>query len=318
MCAGPSFSPQQAKGKRLPDDRPVTSSETQESNLSDTITLKLVDSEGLPVSGAKVGTHVHSRDDTFFGLLKWSLRGYAINISDEQGQITLTPQKLFFQLAPSGRTMGLCTLHEGRKIGAIFDIAKNDKRQVIELTLVPVCHVHGKLESKDLKKVGRPAPEIGPIKAWKNGTPVTLSELIGKAVVVHFGGKAPSTSKSLRQLAELHEEFESKGLVIIALYNSVSMEAWEKELVKNNERYGGQREIPFRVAVDGGESSYYEESDKIRLGATYADYDITSLPTTILIDVHGMVVGQFGVYDIREKLGPVLGIAIKAKRRTWR
>ena len=47
-------------------------------------------------------------------------------------------------------------LHEERRIGATCEISKDDKRQVIELALEPVCHVHGKLDSEDLKKVGRP------------------------------------------------------------------------------------------------------------------------------------------------------------------
>jgi len=386
----------------LLDERPAVSRKRQESKLSDTMTLKLVDSNGVPVSGAKVGTHVNSRGvTTSNSFLKISLGGYASKMSNLHGEITLTPKKLAHPSWPVYRKIGLYILHEERKIGAVCEIARDDFRKAIELTLVPVCHVYGKLESKDLKRVGRPltwtwahlswnrdsdqimshpseeqekrfaflappgvyqlfaygggdgadtkfvrpiievkpgqseldmgvidlpstkssvligrqAPEIGPIKAWKNGAPVRLSQLKGKAVIIHFGGKAPSTNQSLRRLVELHEEFENKGLAIIALYNSTSMAALEREWKRNYERYGGEPEVPFRIAVDGGESSFYERTGKIRLGATYAIYGITGT-TNILIDPDGKVAGQFHYSDIREKLGAVLGITIKPERRT--
>ena len=300
-------------------------SDKQVDEIPDKIILKLVDSEGLPVSSAKVGTNVRSRDvSTLNSILNWSLRGTDQNISSRQGEITLTREKLFPPFWAEGRNVSLYILHEERKIGAICEIAKDDKQQVIELNLEPVCHVYGKLDSEGLKKVGRaltwtnvymswnrdshgvmshmsdeqrfeffvppgeyelnaygsgegtstkhvspkvevkpgqseldmgvidlpatklstmigkPAPEIGPIKAWKNGSPVKLSELKGKAVIIYFDGDSPNTSRDLPRLVELHEEFENQGLVIIALYNSPSMQDLQKKWAEVYEKYGGE------------------------------------------------------------------------------
>ena len=149
---------------------------------------------------------------------------------------------------------------------------------------------------------GKPAPEIGPIKAWKNGPPVKLSELKGKIVIIYFDGTSPNTSRDLPRLVELHEEFENQGLVIIALYNSSSMEDLQNKWAEVYERFGGESDVPFRVAVDGGEPSFYEGTDKIRLGATYATYDITSDPTGILINSDGKVAGKLNLYEAKKKL----------------
>ncbi len=370
---------------------------------SDKIVLRLVDSEGLPVSGAKVGTNVRTRDEQVLGSnLSWSLRGNDHNISDEWGEIELIREKLFLSWWPVERKAGLYILHEGRKIGAVCDISRDEERNVIELTLEPVCHVHGKLDSEGLKKVGRPlrwtnvymgwskdnwgilshsseeqrfeffvspgeyeldaygsgegaptkhvgpkaiveagqseldmgvvdlpatklatligkpAPEIGPIKAWKNGSPVKLSELKGKAVIIYFDGDSPNTSRDLPRFVELHEEFENQGLVIIALYNSASMEELEKKWVEVYEKYGGESDVPFRVAVDGGEPSFYEVSKRIRLGQTYATYDITADPTPILIDPEGKVVGELNLFQMKETIQKMLGVTIEPELAGWR
>ena len=367
------------------------------------IILKLVDSEGMPVAGARVGTNVRSRDKLVLNSnLYFSLSGDDHNISSKWGEITLSRKQLFSPQWSEDRKRALYILHEERKIGAICEIAKDDKQQVIELTLEPVCHVYGKLDSEGLKKVGRPltwtnvylswnrdshgvmshsseeqrfefyappgeyelnaygsgegastknaspkiviepgqseldmgvidlpatklstligkpAPEIGPIKTWKNGSPVKLSELKGKAVIIYFDGDSPNTSRDLPRLVELHEEFENQGLVIISLYNSPSMEDLQKKWVEVYEKYGGEPDVPFRIAVDGSESSFYEGTDIIRLGATYATYDITGDPTGILIDTDGKVAGKLNLSDAKKKLETMLGATIEPELATWR
>jgi len=367
------------------------------------IILKLVDSEGLPVGGAKVGTNVRSRDKLSLNSnLYFSMSGDDKNISSKWGEITLSRKQLFPPHWTEDRKRPLYILQEDRKIGAICEVAKDDNQHVIELTLVPVCHVHGKLDSEGLKEIGRPltwtnvymswnrdshgvmshmsdeqrfeffvppgeyelnaygsgqgastkdsdpkivieagqseldmgtinlpatklstligkpAPEIGPIKAWKNGPPVKLSELKGKIIIIYFDGTSPNTSRDLPRLVELHEEFENQDLVIIALYNSSSMEDLQNKWAEVYEKYGGESDVPFRVAVDGGEPSFYEGTDKIRLGATYATYDITSDPTGILINPDGKVEGKLNLYEAKKKIETMLGITVEPEFATWR
>ena len=76
--------------------------------------------------------------------------------------------------------------------------------------------------------IGKQAPKIGPIKAWKNGSPVTLEDLKGKPVVLYFDSDSPNTSRDLPELVKLHDQFAGQGLTIISLDNSPSMDALEQ------------------------------------------------------------------------------------------
>ena len=368
---------------------------------SNVIVLRLVDSDGRPVAGAKAGTNVRTRDISVLGSnLSWNLRGKENNVSNELGEITLTRDNLFTPSWPVERKLALYVLHEDRLIGATYMTSRDGKSEEIELTLEPVCHVHGKLSSEGLKKIGRPltwtnvymywdrdsfgvlsqmsenqrfeflvppgrytlntygsgegsrtkhlypeievkanqseldlgvidlpptkitsligkpAIEFCPIKAWKNGPPVKLADLKGKAVIIYFDGDSPNTSRDLPRFVDLHNQFADKGLVIIALYNCPDMEYLDKKWIEIYERFGGVTDVPFRVAIDGGESTFYEDTDKERLGATYGAYDITGDPTTILIDPDGKIVGSLNLYKAKEILEEMLGV--KPALPTWR
>ena len=378
-------------------------SDKQINEIPGKIILKLVDSEGLPVGGAKVGTNVRSRDKLSLNSnLYFSLSGDDKNISSKWGEITLSRNHLFPPHWSENRRRPLYILHEERKIGAICEVAKDDKQHVIELTLVPVCHVHGNLGSEGLKKAGRPltwtnvymswnrdshgvmshmseeqrfeffvppgeyelnaygsgegastkhtdhkiviqpgqseldmgvidlpatklstmigkpAPEIGPIKTWKNGSPVKLADLQGNLIILCFGGGYPSTSRDLPRLVELHEEFEDAGLVIITLYNCESMEQLEQRFKEVSEKYGGGPDVPFRIAVDGGKGRPIEGTDRTIPGATYATYDISSYPTTVLIDRKGKIVEKLNLSGAKSKLEKILGVTIEPELATWR
>lgn len=382
--------------------RSEESSDGQAREISARITLRLVDSDGLPVSGAKVGTNVDTRDVAVLNSnLSWSLRSKDTNTSNPMGEITLTRDRLFPPSWSADRKVGIYALHEGRRIGAICEIAKDDKRQVIELKLEAVCHVHGRLDSEGLKEVGRPlrwtnvymsrlgddsrilshssdeqrfefsvppgeyelyaygsgdgtstkvakpkvnikagrseldmgvidlpatklstlvgrpAPELGPIKAWKNGSPVKLADLRGKMVLLHFGGGYPN-QLDLPLLAELHEEFENAGLVIIALYNCQSMEHLEQKFAELAEEHGDAAEVPFRIAVDGGSGRMIEGIDRTVPGDTYAAYDIVRYTTTVLIDQKGRIVEKPNLYQAKNKLAAMLGVAVESELATWR
>jgi hypothetical protein len=396
------FELEQIDEKLRQKDSPQTTSE-QASVKSDKIVLKLIDSEGRPVAGANVGTNVRTLDVSVLGnKLSWDIRGREHNISNEWGEITLTREKLFTPSWPVERKRALYVLHEDRKIGATCMISKDGEGEEINLTLVPVCRVHGKLESEDLKKIGRPltwanvylywdqdsfgvlshmpenkrfeffvppgrytlnaygsgegsrtkhlkpeievkanqselnlgvidlpptklstligkqAPELGPIKAWKNGSPVKLADLHDKLVILHFGGGYPSTSRDLPRLVELHEEFESAGLVIISLYNCESMKQLEERFAEVSKKYGGEPDVPFRSAVDGGKGRPIEGTDRTIPGDTYATYDISSYPTTVLIDREGKIAEKLNLSGAKKKLENMLGVTVKPALSAWR
>jgi beta-lactamase regulating signal transducer with metallopeptidase domain/peroxiredoxin len=370
---------------------------------SDKVVLKLTDSDGWPVAGAQVGTNVDTRDVSTLGRkLSFSVRDGEHNISNDWGEIVLTREKLFLPSWPADVKTLLYVLHEDRNIGAVCEISRDDPRREIPLTLEPVCHVHGKLDSEGLKKVGRPltwtnvylswnrdsfgvlshmseeqrfeffvppgkyeldaygsgegastesvhpkieveagqseldlgiidlpatkvssligqpAPELGPIKAWKNSPPVKLADLRGKLVILHFGGGYPSTSRDLPKLMELHEDFKDAGLVILAIYNCESMEQLTKRFTENSEKFGGEPDVPFRLAVDGGKGRPIEGTDRTIPGATYATYEISSYPTTVLIGRQGEIIEELNLFRAKEKLESVLGVTVEPTLSGWR
>ncbi|MBP7053911.1 MAG: hypothetical protein KBE65_23100 [Phycisphaerae bacterium] len=166
--------------------------------------------------------------------------------------------------------------------------------------------------------IGRPAPEIGPMKAWKNGAPVTLGQLKGQVVWLHFGGRYPITSRDLPELAELHETFGDKGLTIIAIFNCASTEELEQTWADVNQQSGGVREVPFRVAIDGGEPTFYRGTNHQRAGATYGRYDIIGSPTNVLIDRAGNMVGQPNPFYAQETVSQMLGVRPESLEPDWR
>ncbi len=158
------------------------------------------------------------------------------------------------------------------------------------------------------KLIGKAAPELGPIKNWRNGDPITLAHLQGQVVLLHFGKQSPSVSGDLPRLVKLHEAFGDKGLTIIAIYNCDSMADLEQRWTEAYERHGGAADVPFRVAIDSGESTFYEGTDRERPGATYGRYDLAWRDVNILIDPAGNVLGNLHLRAGEETIRKLLDI----------
>lgn len=203
-------------------------------------------------------------------------------------------------------------------------LSASTKHEATPFEVLPDQHVLdlGVIEMHPTKLatlIGRPAPELGPIKAWKNGSPVTLSDLKGQVVYLYFDGDSPNTSRDLPRLVKLHQALADRGLTIIAIYNCASLEELDRNWDTVYQRFGGVREVPFRMAVDGGESTFYERSGRERPGATYGKYDITGIPTSVLIDIEGKVAGQPNLHYAKEIISTMLGVSpMEPEPEAWR
>jgi prolyl oligopeptidase len=141
------------------------------------------------------------------------------------------------------------------------------------------------------KLIGRPAPELESIKAWKNSEPLSLDQLQGKVVVLEFWGYwCGPCVHSMPELMKLHDEFHDDGLEVIAVHDASvkSVEEMDEKLEEARKELWDGKDLPFPVAIDGRESD--EGGDH---GATTKLYGIRSWPTAILIDRQGEVVGEF-------------------------
>src|SRR5262249_5321100 len=118
------------------------------------------------------------------------------------------------------------------------------------------------------------APELG-AQAWVNSPPLTLASLRGKVVLLNFWASwcGPCVAE-LPQVQKAHELFAAKGLVVIGVHhNSVPAEEVRK--------FVQQQGLTFPVALDNRE------------GATCGGYNVTRLPTVILIDRGGRMTQSF-------------------------
>ncbi len=110
------------------------------------------------------------------------------------------------------------------------------------------------------------------------GNHVTLSSLKGKVVLLNFWATwCPPCVAEMPELNKLYRKMASRGLEIVAVSTDSSVESPMEFVKKNN--------IAFTVLYD-------ETHAATRL------YKVFSMPTTFLIDKHGVVVEKFfGDYE---------------------
>lgn len=203
-------------------------------------------------------------------------------------------QELSFPLPPGEYTLTL----EGSGRNDQRGIRAYTQREVIPLRIVEGEQYLdlGEIELQPTRLAtmfGQPAPELGPIKVWRNGSPVTMGQLRGQVVVLYFGGEHPRASGEISSLVELHDLFGDKGLTIISIYNCTSMQQMEQRWAGGyGRRLTSIADVPFRVVLDGDELTPAESPGRERSGATYGRYDISET-ATVLIDQAGRIVGEY-------------------------
>ncbi|BAO91790.1 redoxin family protein [Caballeronia cordobensis] len=119
------------------------------------------------------------------------------------------------------------------------------------------------------------APEFAGIDTWINSTPLTLTQLRGKVVLVDFWAFAcGSCIESLPALKSWHRQYAEQGLVVVGVHTpEFPFEEDTNNVKRAVERFG----IAYPVAQDNGY-------------ATWAAYGNQRWPSRYLIDRHGRVV----------------------------
>ncbi len=154
------------------------------------------------------------------------------------------------------------------------------------------------IPTKHILLVGQPAPELTDVIAWKNTSPLKLSDLKGKVVLLEFWGHwcAPCVGRRMAELFALHDKYHGKGLVIIAVHAGAgegidTIAKLDEKLVSVKKSAWKGRDIPFPVALTRERKVPFGEQVKGRaLCQIAADYGILAYPTGIVIDRQGRVV----------------------------
>jgi thiol-disulfide isomerase/thioredoxin len=76
--------------------------------------------------------------------------------SDERGRVILKEDQ-----TPDAGTRAFYFVHEDRRLVGFQELSENDMGKEIQVRLEPACHVHGRLGSEDLQRIGWPL-------AWTN------------------------------------------------------------------------------------------------------------------------------------------------------
>jgi thiol-disulfide isomerase/thioredoxin len=185
-------------------------------------------------------------------------------------------------LCPAGCHLTLHVEPEGPALRRHLDfveIAPLKPGQVLDIGAIELRPRSG------YKALGKPAIELK-VGEWVKGEPVTLAELRGKVVLLHFWARwfGPSPT-AMPELVELHKKYARDGLVVIALHDASQSRA---DLLDENEPSVDLSAIPFRVAIDAMPQDV-GDADLRGRGGTIDAYGVTDFPTTLLVDRTGQV-----------------------------
>lgn len=151
---------------------------------------------------------------------------------------------------------------------------------------------YGKAVAIDLekRKTGIPGVKAALFSSTGiDGQPVNLTDCKGKYVLIDFWASwCVPCRKGNPHLKELYTRYKDKGFEVIGVSDDDrNPEAWKKAV--------GQDELPWKHVLRGltmtrnGDGVTFDHSKDI------SDvYNIHSLPTQILIDPNGMIIGRYG------------------------
>ena len=103
-------------------------------------------------------------------------------------------------------------------------------------------------------KVGCVAPELRDVSAWINSSPLTLQQLRGKVVVVHFWAfGCINCIRNLPHYDSWNEKFAKSGLTIVGIHTP---ETESERSLENLKRQVNERKIEYPVAFDASAQNW--------------------------------------------------------------
>jgi hypothetical protein len=105
------------------------------------VVVKLVDKEGRPIVGARIGSDIRSQN----GQLHWYYQNGQRDcaVSDADGKVVLQGQQMFHPGASRQNSCMLFAVQEQERSAGLTPVTDRDFGQTIQLTMLPACRVHG-------------------------------------------------------------------------------------------------------------------------------------------------------------------------------
>lgn len=115
----------------------------------------------------------------------------------------------------------------------------------------------------------------------KDGKEVSLSDFLGKKVVVYFYPKdnTPGCTKQACAFANAYDEFERQGIVVIGI---------SKDTIKAHQRFTEKYELPF-ILLSDPELTAIQAYDVWKEKKLYGKVSMGVVRSTYLIDENGMI-----------------------------
>ncbi len=169
---------------------------------------------------------------------------------------------------------------------------------------------------------GKPAPELQQIRGWVFGKPVTLADLRGRPVLLHFWDLR--SDQEVPGLMLLRDRFAEQDLGVIVVYRTssdVPVEGAEMWFDREKRLYWGDRDPTIPFALAGGGEQPIAGTQLTTHGATHAAYRILSgyrgrrmNAITILVGADGKVVDQIHLGRPADAIGNVEALTGKKAR----
>lgn len=139
-------------------------------------------------------------------------------------------------------------------------------------------------------KLGIPGAVAGDFNTTDiNGKPIALADFKGQYLLIDFWASwCVPCRKSNPHLLKLYSQYKSKGLEILGVSDDDrNHDAWRKAVAKD--QIGVWRHVLRGLKIDMSGGGYKKLDDGISGG-----YNISTLPTKILVGPDGIIVGRFG------------------------
>jgi len=240
------------------------------------LTGKVVDVDGKPIERARVG--VETEEESSSGYI---YRGVRTNVQGE------------FELKHIKAPIVSINVSHDRNYKMFKDIAVNQRDLVLTLTPpkprpepTPTQRAEREAERAYFKAVeeraktlvNQPAPELS-VTEWLSGSPISIRDLKGKTVALHFWRSRSLNVQKVRLLNILQEVYREKGLVCITICPATA----EVETVK---RHITEQSLSYPIALDQSTAVVGAK------GETFDRYAIGGAGPIVLINTMGKITGH--------------------------